>query len=417
MPHYSSFTLLWHIALMQFTCRSPDMGLRVIDGTYVQRRSRTAHHYALPFRRGNPTMTFTRMSAATAAAAALVLALSACASNEGGAGAGNPDGPQLSGQLAGSGASSQGTAQTTWIAGYQGQQPGVQINYAGGGSGAGRTDFQNGTSQFVGSDRAFKVDEIKEGGFAACADGSDLVEIPAYISPIAIAFNLEGVDSLNLDAETIAGIFAGDIKKWNAQEIASQNPDAKLPDLAITPVHRSDKSGTTGNFTAYLDSAAPKVWKHGEVEEWPVQGGEAAQETPGVQNAIRAGNGTIGYLDNSAAGEFSKVKVKVGEEYVELTSEAAAAVIDNSTLEEGRADTDLVFKINRDADGIYPIVLVSYLIGCAKYADAATGELVKSYFSYVVSEQGQLAAEQTAHSAPMSSALRQQAQAAIDQIG
>ena len=104
------------------------------------------------------------------------------------------------------------------------------------------------------------------------------------------------------------------------------------------------------------------------------------------------------------------------DEYVALSPEAAAAVVDASTLEEGRAATDLVYDLNRSEPGVYPIVLVSYLIGCAQYADPAVGANVKAYFTYVVSEEGQTAAGTTAHSAPMSPDLRTKAQGAIDAI-
>ena len=372
-------------------------------------------------------MKFTRVGASVAMTAVAALTLAACAANEapttpgtaGGNAGQTEQAPQLSGTLTGSGASSQATAQAAWVAGFIKEQPGVTVNYGGGGSGQGRSDFQAGTSQFAGSDRAFKADEITAGPFAACAPGSDIVEIPAYISPIAVAFNVEGVDKLNLDAKTLAGIFAGQITNWNAPEIAALNQGAKLPDAPITAVHRADKSGTTQNFTDYLKAAAGDVWTWGAVEEWPtdIAGGEAANQTDGVQAALGNPN-TIGYLDASAAQKMTLVNIKVGESFVELTPEAAAAVVDASPLDEGRAPTDLAIKLARDTteSGAYPIVLVSYLIGCAEYADPAVGELAKSYFNYIISKAGQEAAAAEAHSAPISDDLRAKAQEAVDAI-
>ncbi|CAG7844101.1 Phosphate-binding protein PstS3 [Pseudoclavibacter triregionum] len=372
-------------------------------------------------------MKLTRVGASLAMTAVAALALSACAGNEtkpqttGGAaetGAATQQAEQLSGSLTGSGATSQGTAQSAWIAGYNAVQPGVTINYGGGGSGQGRTDFTAGTSQFAGSDRAFKTDEISAGGFAQCAEGSGLVEIPAYISPIAVAFKLDGVKELKLDADTLAGIFAGQITNWNDPKIAATNAGVTLPDLPITAVHRSDKSGTTQNFTDYLAQAAPSVWTEKAAEEWPAAfGGEGANQTDGVQQAL-ASNGTIGYLDASAATNMTTVSVKVGNDFVKLTPEAAAAVIDASKVEDGRAETDLAFKIERNttASGAYPIVLVSYLVGCAEYKDAEIGKLVKSYFQYVVSEEGQQAAATAAHSAPISDELRTKIETALEQM-
>lgn len=346
-----------------------------------------------------------------------ILALTSCAANEAAAeGAAASSG--LSGELSGSGASSQGAAQEAWIAGFQTANADVTINYDPTGSGAGRETFQQGAAAFAGSDRAFKTDEIAAGPFDGCATG-DIVEIPAYISPIAIVFNVDGVDSLNMDAATVAGIFSGKITTWNDPAIAALNPDATLPDTAISAVHRSDKSGTTGNFTEYLEAAAPEAWTSGGVEEWPTElGGEGAQGTSGVVEAVSNGVGTIGYADASKAGDLGTVKIKVGEEFVEYTPEAASAIVDASTLESGRTDHDLAIELDRTSTeaGVYPIVLVSYLVGCEEYADAASAELVKEYFGYIVSAEGQDVAAEAAGSAPISDDLRAKAQVAIDAI-
>jgi phosphate transport system substrate-binding protein len=362
-----------------------------------------------------------RIARLGAVAAIAALTLTACASNETGAPGAGPtasDAPALSGTLNGSGATSQQVAVQAWTAAFQGANPDVTVNYDPQGSGTGRESFQSGAVQFAGSDRAFKAEEIDAGPFDACADGSDLVEIPAYVSPIAIAFNLEGVDSLDLDPATIAGIFSGTITNWNDPAIAATNDGVTLPDLAITPVHRSDKSGTTANFTDYLTQAAESVWTYGSVEEWPIQGGEAAQGTSGVVNAIKGGDGTIGYADHSQTEGISSVHVQVGEQWVEPSAEGAATALDASPLDEGRASTDLAYAIDRTTteEGAYPVMLVSYLIGCAEYSDADAAALVKGFFSTAVSEEGQQAAADAAGSAPISSDLAEQSQAAIDAI-
>lgn len=361
-----------------------------------------------------------------AIAAAAMLTLSSCAANETpneSPEASAPDtsnsdsGSSLTGTLVGAGASAQGVAQDAWIAAFLDVEPGIEITYDPAGSGAGRENFQQGAANFAGSDRAFKIEEIESGDFASCAAGSDIVELPVYISPIAVIFNLEGIDSLNLDADTIAGIFLGEITNWNDPVIAEQNPGVDLPDLGITAVHRADKSGTTGNFTDYL-AAASSNWTHGSVEEWPIDGGEAAPQTSGMANAVSGGNGTIGYIDASRAGDLGIVNVKVGDEYVPYSPEAAAAVVDASPLEDGRAATDLAFALDRNTteSGVYPIVLVSYLIGCAEYADPAVAELIKPYFSFAASAEGQELAAAEAGSAPITDDLRSKINAAIDAI-
>lgn len=364
-------------------------------------------------------MKISRIAQVGAVAAIAVLTLAGCASNEEGTSTPSESaGPALTGTLNGSGATSQQVAVQAWTAEFQTANPDVTVNYDPQGSGTGRESFQSGAVSFAGSDRAFKVDEIAAGPFDACVEGSDLVEIPAYVSPIAIAFNLEGVDSLNLDPATIAGIFAGTITNWNDPAIAATNDGVTLPDLAITPVHRSDKSGTTANFTDYLAKTATDVWTFGSVEEWPLAAGEAAQGTSGVVNAIKAGNGAIGYADHSQTADLSAVNVQVGSEWVEPSAEGAAIALDASKLEEGRAATDLAFALDRTTTeaGAYPVVLVSYLIGCVEYQDADQAALVKGFFTTAISEAGQQAAADNAGSAPISSDLAAQAQSAVDAI-
>ncbi|MBR7502549.1 extracellular solute-binding protein, partial [Mycobacterium tuberculosis] len=144
------------------------------------------------------------------------------------------------------------------------------------------------------------------------------------ISPIAVAFNVEGVDSLNLSPQTIAGIFKGEITNWNDEKIAADNPDAKLPDLTTTAAHRADDSGTTENFTEYLKATAGDVWDEEPDGNFPKNyGGEAAQGTDGVVQTVTDTNGAIGYADASAVGSLGTAKVKVGDEFVELSPEAA----------------------------------------------------------------------------------------------
>ncbi len=367
-------------------------------------------------------MTRTNM-AGVAIAVAASFALAGCAgadssSAEGGSG--------LSGTLVGAGASSQGSAQEAWVAGFQTANESVTVTYDPIGSGGGRETFQSGASSFAGSDRAFKVDEIAEDNFASCEPGTGIFEIPAYISPIAIIFNLDGVTSLNLDADTIAGIFTGQITNWSDAAITSQNAGVQLPDLTITPVHRSDDSGTTANFTDYVAKAAPNTWllkgeNAGSFEAWPAEwGGEGAPQTSGVVDAVTNGVGTIGYADASRAGSLGVVSVKVGDEYVPYSAEAAAAIVDASPADSPgeRGESDLAISLARDttAAGTYPIVLVSYLIGCNDYADDSVVPLVQAYMSYVVSEDGQAASAANAGNAPISADTRAKAEAVIATI-
>jgi len=358
----------------------------------------------------------------TAMAASLVglLLVSGCAANEGPAttpttgevadtatdtapdATGAVPDAQLSGELNGAGASAQTAAQEAWKAGFSGLNPGVTVNYDPQGSGPGRQQFQEGAADFVGTDAAFKSEELAEGAFPQCS-AAEIVEIPAYISPIAVVFNLDGISSLNLDPATIAGIFTGAITSWNDPAIAATNEGVDLPDATIVPVHRSDKSGTTGNFTNYLSATAEAVWTEGTVEEWPLGGGEAAEKTQGMKETVGAANGTIGYIDASQAGDLGTAAIRVGDQWVSHSAEGAALAVAASELEEGRGPGDLAFKLNRTTTeaGAYPLVLVSYLVACQTYADPAKGALTKAYFDYVISDAGQQGAAANAGSAPL----------------
>nr|WP_156357434.1 MULTISPECIES: phosphate ABC transporter substrate-binding protein PstS [unclassified Frigoribacterium] len=344
--------------------------------------------------------------------------LASCATNEGGSAGGSEGGSDLSGTISGIGASSQQAAQEAWVAGYQTANEGVTVNYDPQGSGGGRESFISGAAAFAGSDRPFTTDEISSSTFAGCTPDTGIVELPAYVSPIAVVFNLDGITELNLSPATIAGIFNLSITSWDADEIAADNPGVDLPSTPITAVHRADDSGTTENFTDYLNKTAPDVWTTEADGVWPTTDGEGATGTSGVIDAVGNGTGTIGYADASRAGDLGVVKVKVGDEFVSFSPEAAAAIVDESPEEEGRTEGDIAIAIDRttDAAGVYPIVLVSYLIACESYEDAEQGELVKSYLSYVTSDEGQKVAADAAGSAPISSTLSTQVAGAIELI-
>lgn len=364
-------------------------------------------------------MKISRIARIGAIGAVAALALSGCAANEGAATTPTqkPAEDAVSGSLKATGSSAQSAAQEAWVAAFQTANPDVTINYEPTGSGTGRENFLAGASDFIGSDRAFNDEEEAAGGFKACASDA-LVEVPLYISPIAVAFNLDGIDTLNLDAATIAGIFAGKITNWNDKAIADLNEGVKLPDLAISPVHRSDDSGTTETFTTYLGATAPDVWTYEADGVWPIQGGEAAQGTSGVVQAITSGKGTIGYADASQTTKLGQVHVGVDGTFVAYSAEAAAKLVESSPLVEGRGKADLVFDVDPASakDGAYPIALVSYLIACEDYEDTNVAKIVKAYLSYIASKEGQEAGAANAGSAPISDALRTQVQAAIDMI-
>jgi len=331
----------------------------------------------------------------TVAVAALLL--SGCAANESG-----DQTSTLSGTLDGAGSSAQASAEDVWISQFQRANASVTINYDPTGSGAGREQFIGGGVDFAGSDSALSDEELA-GEFAACAPGSTAIDLPVYVSPLVLVYNVDGVDTLRLDPASIAKIFSGAITRWNDPALVALNPDATLPDEQISAVHRSDDSGTTKNFADYLYQNVPEIWTNEPADAFPYAG-EGAQGNSGVVSAVANGNNTIGYADASRVGDLDVAALQVGEEFVEYSTEAAAAIIDASPLVERENPNDLVVDVDRTstASGVYPLVLVSYLIACEEYPDAEQAELVATYLGYVASPEGQAAAAESAGSAPLS---------------
>lgn len=368
-------------------------------------------------------MSRTRWLAVVVFAAILALGVAACGSSDddtsGGSSSGG-GGAEVSGEVAGAGASSQEAAQEAWRAEFESANGGATISYDPVGSGGGREQFIAGGVAFAGSDAAISEEEgeLKK-AIARCEPG-ELIEIPAYVSPIAVVYNLPEVEGLQLSPETLAKIFNQEIESWNDKAIAADNPGVELPDTRITPVNRSDESGTTENFTEYLSEVVPSVWTHEVSGDWPVKGGEAAQGTSGVVEAVAAGEGAIGYADASQAGELGIAKIEVGSEFVEPTPEAAAQILDESPEDKADAPGQYMFPFSLDrkteSAGTYPIVLVSYLLACTEYSSADEAAVVKAYLEYVISPEGQEAAASNAGSAPLSEALTTKITPAIEAI-
>lgn len=338
-----------------------------------------------------------------------IASLTACGSDntgQGAAGAGVKI--EAAGTIAGAGASSQKEAVQAWLAGLGQVAPKLKVTYDPVGSGAGITQFLSGAVAFAGTDEALKPEEIAASA-KVCKD-SKAFDIPAYVSPVVVGFNLADVKEINLKPETIAKIFKNEIKTWNDPQILADNPGAKLPAKKIIPVHRADKSGTTENFTDYLHKAAPEAWTFKPGKEWPLSGGEAGDKTAGVVQTIKAAEGTIGYLDASQAGGLGTVALSAGDGFIKYSAESAAKAVDVAKQAPGRESWDLALELDRKPKeaGAYPLVLVSYYAVCPAYKDEKTAALVKAYLTYVTSPEGQQMAAKAAGSAPLGKKIQDQ---------
>lgn len=354
------------------------------------------------------------------AAMSLVLGMAACgAGNETSSSAGGSSessGSSAAGSIKGAGASSMEKAQGEWMAKFTDTNPDATVEYSPDGSGTGREKFINGAVNFAGSDSAMDEDEMAQAKDKGCT--GETIQFPVYVSPIAVAYNLEGVDELNLSPEVMADIFNRKITQWDDAKIKADNPDAELPSTKITTVNRSDDSGTTENFQNYLAAAAPENWPHEPGDAWPVKGGEAAKGTSGVVDAIGAGEGTIGYADASQIGDLGAAKVTAGDEFIEYSPEAAAKVLETAKRTDEGSKTNFAVELDQAnaGDGVYPVVLVSYAIACTDYDDAETATTTKAYLEYISSQEGQDAATEAAGNAPLSEAAQENAKSALSNI-
>ncbi len=238
----------------------------------------------------------------------VALILSACGAGAAGtsaAGTAAPQTPQLAAgsvQLNGAGATFPLPVYTEWVYAYQYVDPSVTINYQGIGSGGGKKAIVDNTVDFAGSDSLLTDDEYTA--------GMDLQMYPMVAGAVVPIYNIEGITgTIVLDRETLANIYLAKIAKWNDPALVKLNPDLadKLPDKAITAVHRSDGSGTTEMFTRALSSFS-QDWKDsvsfGTSVEWPVDkagAGVGGKGNQGVAAAVQNTPNSIGYVELSYA--------------------------------------------------------------------------------------------------------------------
>lgn len=326
------------------------------------------------------------------------------------------------GNLVGGGSTAQKLAMDTLISDYSSAcKNAATIEYSGTGSGAGIKDFYNSQIDWAGSDSALKSeankDNVIETDKAAARCGADAWNLPLVISPVAFAFNLEGVDSLVLTADVINQIAFGKITNWNDSAIAELNPGATLPDLAISVFFRSDESGTTENVTKFLSAAAADSFTGETGKSWPGTVGEGKKGTQGVADGVATTAGGFGYMEwkyatDSALGVAS---IDNGNGAVELTADTVAAGVEGATVTGEGNDLKLELEYADTAAGAYPAVMVTYEIVCSSGLASDKSALLKDFLSFAVSEDEQAVLVENGYG-PLPETLRTKVVAAIEAI-
>jgi phosphate transport system substrate-binding protein len=366
-----------------------------------------------------------KQAAVAGGAVVAALALAACSSSSSSSSSSAASAPAAAATSAGSSSSSSAavngtinasgsTFQTNFqqaaISGFKTVQPGVTVNYGGGGSGAGRTALYSSTVLFAGSDSPIPASEKSK-----VPAGKTVLYFPVQVGPIAMAYNLSGVSNLKLDATTLAGIFQGTIKTWDDPAIKALNAGVSLPSTAITPVVRSDSSGTTANFSSYLVKAAGSAWKLGTASTITFPStAHAANGGSGVAQAIKQTSGSIGYVDDSTAKasglSAATVKNSAGDYVAPSTAGATAAATQVTPA------ADLTFStVNEPGATSYPITYQSWDLVYAEQPTANDAALLKAYLGYLLGSSGQ-ALLTPLNLAPLPSSIDQAAIAQLSKI-
>jgi phosphate transport system substrate-binding protein len=315
-----------------------------------------------------------------------------------------------SGTINAAGSSFQNTYQEAAIAAFKSVNSGITVNYDSVGSGTGRSDLYSNTVLMAGSDSPIPASEASK-----VPAGKTVLYFPVVIGPITLSYNLSGVSNLKLNATVIANIFQGTIKTWDDPAIKALNPGVNLPSTAITTAVRSDSSGTTQNFTLYLEDAAPSVWKlgSGSTIKWPSTARAGAQNG-GVASIIKSTPGAIGYVDYSTAKAsnltFASVQNKAGD-YVAPSPTAASTDAADATIK-----SDLTFAA-ADASSnaaAYPVTYQSWDLVYAQQPNANDAAMLKAYLGYLLGAGQQLLP--SLFYAPLPSGLDAKAVAQLSQI-
>ena len=291
---------------------------------------------------------------------------------------------------------------------------GKNLSYNPTGSGAGRQQFIAKQVDFAGSDSALGKDQVDPA--AQRCGGNPAWNLPLVFGPVAMAYNLEGVDKLVLNADVIAKIFQGQITKWNDPAIAALNSGATLPSTAIQAVHRSDESGTTDNFTKYLSKTAKSDWTYDHAKAWKAPGGTGAAKSDGVAALVKSTAGTIAYVELSFAenSSLSMAKVKNGAgEFTELTGDSAGKTIEGAKVVGTGNDLKMDIDYATTTPGAYPIVLVTYEIACSKGSAKAAD--IKAFLTYTSSSAGQSVLSDLGY-APLPSSVQSKVATAVASI-
>ncbi|OBA78501.1 phosphate ABC transporter substrate-binding protein PstS [Mycobacterium sp. 1164966.3] len=321
--------------------------------------------------------------------------------------------------LAASGSTAQAHAMTRFINAYSKACSGQTLKYTANGSGTGISEFLSGKTDFAGSDTP--LSGVQYAAAKQRCGGADAWNLPVVFGPLAITYNLAAVDTLVLDAATLAKIFNGTITRWDDPALTALN--ASMPAEDIRVIYRSDASGTTYNFQSYLQAASGGAWNKGAGKTFDGGVGTGAAGNDGTSALVRTTEGAISYNELSfalrqglyaaeiktPASRRSLRPVRIGTDTVGKTITGA------KTVGQGN---DLVLDIssfyNPSQPDVYPIVLATYEIVCSKYPNADDAQAVKAFLQAAIGP-GQIDLNKSGY-IPLSPDFQARVSSAVDAI-
>ncbi|MGA8332977.1 MAG: phosphate ABC transporter substrate-binding protein PstS [Mycobacterium sp.] len=340
-------------------------------------------------------MKLNRFGAALSILTSCALVLSACGShNTAGGGSSNANATSpvkvtCGGKsvLKASGSTAQKNAMALFVKAFEQACPGQSLEYTPNASGAGINDFVNNRTDFGASDSTLTKPEYDKGQ-QRC--GSEVHSLPVVVGPIAVAFNVKGVTSLNLDGLTAAQIFNGQINMWNDAAIGLLNLGVDLPNQPRHVIYRSDESGTTDNFQRYLDTASRGTWGFAAGKKFNGGVGDGAVGSDGAAQAVKNTEGSVTYLEWSFAKQehlgVAQIISSAGPDPVAISPESVGKTITGAWYvkrgDELALDTISFYRPNQP--GSYPIVMATYEIVCSKYPDPQVGMAVRAFLQSAV---------------------------------
>ena len=283
--------------------------------------------------------------------------------------------------ITGAGSTFDYPAFTKWFETYSKVDPNVQFNYQSIGSGGGIKNLLNLTVDFGASDAPMKDEAL------ASAPGK-ILHVPIVAGGVAVIYNLPGNPKLKLDGDTLAGIYLGNITKWNDPKIAALNPGVELPDAAVIPVHRADGSGTSFIFTDYLSNVNP-AWADsvgkGAAVKWPAGVGLAAKGSEGVAGQVKQLPGGIGYAELAYANQNKMPCADMKNSSGNFISPAPDSV--SAALATAKIPDDFRFSmVNAPGEKAYPIAGASWVLVYQNQKNADRGAKLVAFLKWAITE-------------------------------